>query len=157
MHSQWEDPMMRPPFLLLSRNLQTRKKKASILYIYLCVCVCIYICAVLSCFICVQLCWDPKDCSLPGSSVHGILQAWIPEWMDGHSLLQGIFPTQVSNRHLLCLTRIGRRVLFHYKRKTVIEGTEWNPRDWSSEEHWNIYTWEVNTSGRTEPKTWIGF
>ena len=30
-----------------------------------------------------QLCltlWDPMDCSLPGSSVHGILQARILEW-----------------------------------------------------------------------------
>ena len=24
--------------------------------------------------------WDPADCSLPGSSVHGILQARILEW-----------------------------------------------------------------------------
>ena len=23
---------------------------------------------------------DPTDCSLPGSSVHGILQARVPEW-----------------------------------------------------------------------------
>ena len=31
-----------------------------------------------------QLCptlWDPTDCSLPGSSVHGILQARILEWV----------------------------------------------------------------------------
>ena len=34
----------------------------------------------LSRFICVQLC-DPMDCSLPGSSVHGILQARILEWV----------------------------------------------------------------------------
>ena len=25
--------------------------------------------------------YDPKDCSPPGSSVHGILQAGIPEWV----------------------------------------------------------------------------
>ena len=25
--------------------------------------------------------WDPMDCSLPGSSVHGILQARILEWV----------------------------------------------------------------------------
>ena len=25
--------------------------------------------------------WDPVDCSPPGSSVHGILQARIPEWV----------------------------------------------------------------------------
>ena len=33
---------------------------------------------------CTQLCptlCDPKDCSLPGSSVHGILQARILEWV----------------------------------------------------------------------------
>ena len=42
------------------------------------------------------------DCSPPGSSVHGILQARITG--EGcHALLQGIFPTQGSNLHLLCL------------------------------------------------------
>ena len=30
---------------------------------------------------CPTLC-DPMDCSLPGSSVHGILQARILEWVD---------------------------------------------------------------------------
>ena len=29
---------------------------------------------------CLTLC-DPMDCSLPGSSVHGVLQARIPEWV----------------------------------------------------------------------------
>ena len=32
----------------------------------------------------IQLCltlWDPMDCRPPGSSVHGILQAWILEWV----------------------------------------------------------------------------
>ena len=33
----------------------------------------------------------PMDCSLPGSSVHGILQPRTPEWV---ALLQGIFLTQ---------------------------------------------------------------
>ena len=39
-------------------------------------------------------------CSLPGSSVHRVLQARILEWV---ALLQGIFPTQGLNPHLLCL------------------------------------------------------
>ena len=43
--------------------------------------------------------WDPMDCSLPGSSVHGILQVRILEWVA--SLLQGIFLTQGSNPGLL--------------------------------------------------------
>ena len=38
------------------------------------------LCAVLSCFSHVQLC-NPMDCRLPGSSVHGILQARILEWV----------------------------------------------------------------------------
>ena len=42
------------------------------------------------------------DCSLPGSSVHGILQARVLEW-GCHALLQGIFLTQRSNTCLLCL------------------------------------------------------
>ena len=52
--------------------------------------------------ICLHMCWlhlslwDPMDCSLPGSSGYGIL----------HGLPcppQGIFPTQGSDPHLLCL------------------------------------------------------
>ena len=46
---------------------------------------------------CLILC-DPMDCSLPGSSVHGILQARI--LVGCHVLLQAIFPTQGSNPRL---------------------------------------------------------
>ena len=37
---------------------------------------------------------DSRDCSPPGSSVHGILQA---RTLECHGLLQGIFPTQAWN------------------------------------------------------------
>ena len=47
---------------------------------------------------CPTLC-DPMDCSLPGSSVHGILQARILERVAIFSS-RGIFPTQGSN---MCL------------------------------------------------------
>ena len=43
---------------------------------------------------CPNLC-NPMDCSLPGSSVHGISQARILEWVG--ILLQEIFPSQGSN------------------------------------------------------------
>ena len=49
-----------------------------------------------------QILCDPMDCNLPGSSVHGILQARILEWV-AFFLLQGIFPTQGSKPHLLNL------------------------------------------------------
>jgi len=42
---------------------------------------------------------DPMDCSPPGSSVHGISQARILDWVAISSL--GIFPTQRSNPSLL--------------------------------------------------------
>ena len=42
---------------------------------------------------------DPMGCSPPGSSVHGILQARILEWVA--TVLQGIFLTQGSNPGLL--------------------------------------------------------
>ena len=55
--------------------------------------------------VCVQSC--PTLCKLmdgspPGSSVHGILCPW-NTGMDCHFPLQGIFPTQVLNPHLLGL------------------------------------------------------
>ena len=46
--------------------------------------------------------WDPMDCLSPGSFVHG--DSWGKNTgVDSHVLLQGIFPTQGSNLHLLCL------------------------------------------------------
>ena len=44
---------------------------------------------------CLTLC-DPMDCSLQGSSVRGIFQARLLEWVC-HFLIQGIFPTQGLN------------------------------------------------------------
>ena len=44
------------------------------MYNILCVCVRVYVLS------CVRLC-DPKDCSLLGSSVHGIFQARIRAWV----------------------------------------------------------------------------
>ena len=50
---------------------------------------------------CLTLC-DPMDYSLPGSSVHGIFQARILEWV-AISSSRGVFLTQGSNPSLLCL------------------------------------------------------
>ena len=50
----------------------------------------------------------PIDCNPPGSSVHGILQAQILEWLP-IPFSRGIFPTQGSNPCvLLC-----RQILYH--------------------------------------------
>ena len=60
------------------------------------VCVCLVISHV-------QLFATPMDCSPPGSSVHGILQPGIREWVAIY-FSRGIFSTQGSNRRLLCLS-----------------------------------------------------
>ena len=64
------------------------------------VCVCVLIMSCLTLF-------DPVDCSLLGSSVHGILQARY--WSGCHALLQGIVLTQGSNSCLLCLLQGSKR------------------------------------------------
>ena len=62
-----------------------------------------WVCAhVLSHFSHIRLFVTLMGCSPPGSSVHRILQARIPEWVATLSL-QGIFPTQELNPRLLCL------------------------------------------------------
>ena len=61
---------------------------------------------------CAQSCpalWDPMDCSPPGSSVHGISQARIPEWVPisfSRGSSQPRDQTQVP-----C---IGRQILYHW-------------------------------------------
>ena len=46
--------------------------------------------------------WDPMDCSLPGCSVHGILQARILKWV-AISFCRGFSQPWGSNPHLLRL------------------------------------------------------
>ena len=58
-----------------------------------CVCVCVYSVA--------SLC-NPMDCSPPGSSIHGILQARILGWV-AISFSRGMF----------CISHIGRQILYH--------------------------------------------
>ena len=77
-----------------------------ILYINMCVCVCVCVCA--------QSCLTlhhSMDCSPPGSSVCGILQARILEWVGisfsrGSSLPRG-------QTHVSCVSFIGRQILYH--------------------------------------------
>ena len=69
----------------------------------MCVCVCIYIYIYIYIYIVAQLCLtfcDPKDFSLPCSSVHGD-SLGNNTGMGCHALLQRIFPTQRFNSGLL--------------------------------------------------------
>ena len=72
-------------------------------FVTLCVCVCV--CTQEHSQLCLSLCCS-MDCSPPGSSVHGIFQARIPELVAMPSSKR-IFPAQRAqiflNLHLLCL------------------------------------------------------
>ena len=59
---------------------------------------------------CPTLC-DPMDCSPPGSSVHGILQARILEWVAMPSSRRSSQPRDWN--HISYVFCIGRRVLYH--------------------------------------------
>ena len=60
--------------------------------------------------LCPSLC-DPMDCSLPGSSVHWILQARILEWVAMPSSRGSSWPR--NQTHVSCISYIGRQILYH--------------------------------------------
>ena len=64
----------------------------------------------LSCFSHVRLC-DPVDCSPPGFSAHGILQARILEWV-ATSSSRGSFWIR-DGTHISYISCIGRQILHH--------------------------------------------
>ena len=59
--------------------------------------------------------WDPMDCSLPGSSVHGILQAGMLEWVAIPSL---VLQRQLGPQLLLsthdCKVLLFKALLYNY-------------------------------------------
>ena len=56
---------------------------------------------------CVRLFVTPLYCSPPGSSLHGILQAGIPEWV-------AISSQSRDQTHVACFSCIDKQILFHY-------------------------------------------
>ena len=75
-------------------------------HVYMCVCMCAKLPK--SCPILWDLLWD---CSTPGSSVHGILQARILEWV---ATLSSRGSSQPRDRtHISYVSCIGRGVLYH--------------------------------------------
>ena len=63
--------------------------------------------------LCPTLC-DPMDCSLPGSSVHGIFQAIVLKWI-AISFSRASFPTQGSNPGLPHY----RQTLYHLSHQAI--------------------------------------
>ena len=96
---------------------------------------------------------DPTDCSPPGSSVHGILQARILEWVAMPSS-RGVFLTQGSNPCLLCL--------LHWLADSLPseppEGysNEWDRRVLCSGKSWTLAAKRQKTSRqKKKKKKWV--
>ena len=70
---------------------------------------CLNVCSVTQ--LCLTLC-DPLDCSPPGSSVHGILQARILEWVAISSSRGSSWPRDWT--HISYVSCTGRWILYHY-------------------------------------------
>ena len=86
---------------LLTWSLRITSLFPSLECFWMCVCL-------LNCFSCVRLC-NPMDCSLSGSSVHGILQARILQWAAMPSSREFFWP-----RDQTCVSCIGREVLYYH-------------------------------------------
>ena len=83
--------------------------------ILVCVCVCVCVCVQS----CLTLC-NPKDCSLPGSSVHGISQARILDWV---AIPSSRTSSQPKGR--TWVSCIDRRSLYHLSHQVGEKGP-WN-------------------------------
>ena len=67
-----------------------------------------FICMCLVAKLCLTLCY-PMDCNLPGSSVYGIFQARIVEWI-AISLCRG----SSQPRDWICTSCIGKQILYQW-------------------------------------------
>ena len=97
--------------------------------------------------------WDSMDCSLAGSSVHGILQAK-KTGVSSHSLLQDIFPTQRSNPGLPHCRWILYLLSYH--------SNAWNEVKWKPLNHVQLFAtpWTIHTvHGILQARTleWVDF
>ena len=78
------------------------------LFVCVCVCVCVCVWAAMLTQLCLTLC-DPTYCKPPGSSVRGIFQARIMEWV-------AILSSRRSSRPRdgTCFSCTGRQILYHW-------------------------------------------
>ena len=89
---------------LLTAFLFLADKRKRCVCACVCVCVCVHTCAQL---LSLTLC-DPMDCSPPGSSVHGILQARMLEWAATSSSRGSSWLRDGTSMSCICPTLAGR-------------------------------------------------
>ena len=101
-----------------------------------------------------QLCptlWDPMDCSPPGSSVHGIFQAIILEWVAiSYSRGSSQPKDQTCISYMSCN---GKQIINHW---ATWEASNWNPQEamWSRNDETSL---GVGDKGQLKILCWMGF
>ena len=101
---------------------------------------------------CTQLCLavcDPMDCSLPGSSVHGIFQVRILEWVVTSSSRGSSWPRDWT--HISWISCIGRQILNHWATIITIDVSNVKNTDnknslksWGTDKFWVLYIFSIN-------------
>ena len=86
---------------------------------------------------CVRL-YDPRDCGLPGSSVHGTSQARILEWVTISFSKGSSLPGDPT-----CVSCIGRHNLYHWASGKVLYRGSWPLKCWK------------NTAQQPLPPQWL--
>ena len=94
------------------------KGKVSVWISYVLCIIQLYACVCVVSQLCPTLC-DSMDCSPPGSSVHGLLQARILEWVAISSFRESPWPRDWT--HISCVSCIGITLL--KTKKTLCPGT----------------------------------
>ena len=127
-----------------------------------CVCVCVCVCMYAHCFVfwvcccccsvsklCLTLC-DPTDCSRPGSSVHGISQVRILEWV-AISFSRGSCRPRDQNctSSVFCIGRWVLPQLSHWGRPVFLVIFIYLTARGLSCGLWNLQLWHVRPSSLT--------
>ena len=112
-------------------------------------CLCIYVCMCIYIYVCIciykyvhhkhaqsspTLC-DPMDCSPPGSSVHGILQARILEWAV-NPFFRVLRNPGIEFESLMS-TCVGKQVLYHQHHLEALGCTSRGKQTWVTE--WDVH------------------
>ena len=113
-------------------------------------------------FSCVPTLCDPMDCSLPGSSVHGIFQARILEWVATSYSKGSSWPR--DRTCVSCISHLGRQILYHFttsfKAPGVGDGQEslacYSPWGWTWLGDWNEQVLKILPSvGEKNLDIWV--
>ena len=106
--------------------------------------------------LCLALC-DPMDCSPPGSSVHGIFQVRILEWVAISYFRGSSWPRDQTD--VSCVSGTGRQILYHCTAwvalsQQLLSSPLFRWRNWGTERLKTSPRWHSKWGSELEFKPW---